>query len=454
VDLGAGRGRASMSALGDPRRKSRMERDRKEAFAEGLAAAALVLAPLALGMVHLPVVLAISGLAWLALGLLVIARGPKPLRIGWFGAALLGLAFATALHLVPLPFGLVRLLSPETARINEIALGPAPGPRPLSLDLPATWTALVKALGLAAAAAPLHHLLSRAPPCAPLRRRHHDRRGPARALPLRPRRAADLPRPLHLPKLALLPHLLRQCQSPGGISVPGRARRPGHGGARTLVEVAGFGPDDLPGRRRGRRPLRLARWISGAARRALRLRNARLDPENSGEGGILEELADLRRGDRPRHLPRGLDLRGVPAHPAGDRDAAFDRARKRGGQGRGRADRLGSGEGPLADRDRPWRLRIRRHPLPDPALPQRLVHPRGKRGAAGPRRAGFSAGRDARPLLRPRLDRRGPARPALARRGRGSGGHLRPRLAEPGGLRLAGRLRPRLRRPPRRPRRQ
>lgn len=146
-----------MSALGDPRRQSRMERDRKEAFAEGLAAAALVLAPLALGMVHLPVVLAISGLAWLALGLLVIARGPKPLRIGWFGAALLGLAFATALHLVPLPFGLVRLLSPETARINEIALGPAPGPRPLSLDLPATWTALVKALGMAAAAVVLQH---------------------------------------------------------------------------------------------------------------------------------------------------------------------------------------------------------------------------------------------------------------------------------------------------------
>ena len=134
-----------------------MGRDGKEAIAEGLAAASLVLAPLALGMVHLPVVLAISALAWLALGLLVIARGERPLRIGWFGAALLSFAFATALHLVPLPFGLVRFLSPETARVNEIALGPDPGPRPLSLDIPATWTALVKALGMAAAAVVLQH---------------------------------------------------------------------------------------------------------------------------------------------------------------------------------------------------------------------------------------------------------------------------------------------------------
>lgn len=134
-----------------------MERQRKEAFAEGLAAASLVLAPLALGMVHLPAVLAVSSLAWLSLAVLVTSRGREPLRIGWFGGALLALAFATALHLIPLPFAAIRLLSPETARILEITLGPDPGFRPLSLDLPATWAALVKALGMAAAAVVLQH---------------------------------------------------------------------------------------------------------------------------------------------------------------------------------------------------------------------------------------------------------------------------------------------------------
>src|SRR5690606_39752736 len=118
-------------ARGAVREGRGMERQRKEAFAEGLAAASLVLAPLALGMVHLPAVLAVSSLAWLSLAVLVTSRGREPLRIGWFGGALLALAFATALHLIPLPFAAIRLLSPETARILEITLGPDPGFRAL-----------------------------------------------------------------------------------------------------------------------------------------------------------------------------------------------------------------------------------------------------------------------------------------------------------------------------------
>lgn len=134
-----------------------MKRREWEAVAEGLAAAALCLAPLLLGMVHLPAILLISALGWLALAVLVAAKGREPLRLGWFPWALLAFAFGIGLQLLPLPMEAVRLLSPEAARIFELTLGPDPGPRPLSLDLPATWAALVKALGMAAVAAVLHH---------------------------------------------------------------------------------------------------------------------------------------------------------------------------------------------------------------------------------------------------------------------------------------------------------
>lgn len=128
-----------------------------ERIAEGLAASALCLAPLALGMVHLPAILAISALGGLSFAILVVAKGSAPLRLGWFGWALLALAFVPLLQLLPLPQGLVRLLAPETARVLETSLGPDCGPRPLSLDLGATWAALVKALGMASVAAVLQH---------------------------------------------------------------------------------------------------------------------------------------------------------------------------------------------------------------------------------------------------------------------------------------------------------
>ena len=128
-----------------------------EKIAEGVAAAALCLAPLALGMVHLPAILAISALGWLALAILVIARGSAGLRLGWFGWALLAFAFLPLLQLLPLPHGFVRAIAPETARVLAIGLGPTPGARPLSLDLPATWTALAKGLGMAAVAVVLQH---------------------------------------------------------------------------------------------------------------------------------------------------------------------------------------------------------------------------------------------------------------------------------------------------------
>lgn len=122
-----------------------------------VAAIALCGAPLALGLVHLPVILAVSALGWVALCLLLVGRAGKPLRLGWLSFALLGVCAAMAFQLLPLPFGLVRLLAPKSAALMELTLGAAPGWRPLTLDVGATSAALFKSLGWTAVAMVLQH---------------------------------------------------------------------------------------------------------------------------------------------------------------------------------------------------------------------------------------------------------------------------------------------------------
>lgn len=120
-----------------------------EAWSEWVAAAALVAAPLSLGMVHLPATLAVSALGWLSLGLLAAARGGRLPKPGLVPAALLAVSAAIALQLLPLPPALLAVLSPEHVRIEKIAIGSADEWRPLTLDVPATFAELAKWLGWA-----------------------------------------------------------------------------------------------------------------------------------------------------------------------------------------------------------------------------------------------------------------------------------------------------------------
>ncbi|HEY0840811.1 MAG TPA: hypothetical protein VGD74_11540, partial [Vulgatibacter sp.] len=128
-----------------------------EAWSEWVAAAALVSAPLALGMVHLPATLAVSALGWVALVLLAIARGGRLPKPGLVAGALLAVSAAIALQLVPLPPSVLAIVSPEHARIASITLGPLEAWRPLSLDVPATWAELAKWLGWAGIAWVFRH---------------------------------------------------------------------------------------------------------------------------------------------------------------------------------------------------------------------------------------------------------------------------------------------------------
>ncbi|HWV39921.1 MAG TPA: O-antigen ligase family protein [Vulgatibacter sp.] len=118
-----------------------------EGWAEAIAAAALVSAPLALGMAHLSTTLAVSALGWLSLLVLAIARRGRLPRPGLVAGALLAVSAAIGLQLVPLPPGLLSALSPEHERIAKITLGGLDEWRPLTLDVPATCAELAKWLG-------------------------------------------------------------------------------------------------------------------------------------------------------------------------------------------------------------------------------------------------------------------------------------------------------------------
>lgn len=115
------------------------------AAAEALALAAVVGAPLAIGAVHLPIVLAVAAIGCLAFALLAHSLRGGRLHAGWLAAALLGVNAWTLLQLVPLPPGLLGGLAPATAALYEAA--GAGGWRPLSLDAAATAAQAARGVG-------------------------------------------------------------------------------------------------------------------------------------------------------------------------------------------------------------------------------------------------------------------------------------------------------------------
>jgi tetratricopeptide (TPR) repeat protein len=102
-------------------------------------------APIAIGggrpwvQVALAAAAVVFGLAWL------LSR-PRDMRLPPFsGVAAAGL-LATVLQLIPLPAGLVDLISPRALELRTDAIGLRPGWLPLTLDVPATALAAARAL--------------------------------------------------------------------------------------------------------------------------------------------------------------------------------------------------------------------------------------------------------------------------------------------------------------------
>ncbi|MCB9727456.1 MAG: O-antigen ligase family protein [Deltaproteobacteria bacterium] len=124
------------------------------AHGAALVCAALALAPLAIGGVHLPtrVALAVLCLTGLLLTVLGQHRRPRSLHLGLGGLALSALLIWTFLQWVPLPAFLVGLISPDAARARiaaAAALGvDPPSWHPLSLDGPRTAAAFVSLLAV------------------------------------------------------------------------------------------------------------------------------------------------------------------------------------------------------------------------------------------------------------------------------------------------------------------
>lgn len=120
-------------------------------------ALALVAAPLAIGGVHAPTRIALAALTLVGLALTVLGqqRRPRSMHLGLAGLALSALLVWTFIQWVPLPAGLVALLSPGSAaaRVDAAAaLGiPAPSWHPISLDGPRTALAFVSLLAVWAA---------------------------------------------------------------------------------------------------------------------------------------------------------------------------------------------------------------------------------------------------------------------------------------------------------------
>ena len=126
--------------------------------AEAVAAVALVGAPLALGAVHLSVMLAVSALGCVSFALLVASLRGRSLHVGWLAPLLLAVnAFALA-QLLPLPPGLVEVLAPRTAELYREA--GVTGWHPLSLDAAGTATQAAKGFGWLCLFAVLQHRAS------------------------------------------------------------------------------------------------------------------------------------------------------------------------------------------------------------------------------------------------------------------------------------------------------
>ncbi len=132
--------------------------------AEEVLVALLAFGPLALGSAPTWVLGPCCGLAFLALGLALAdaRREGQRLQRPLF-ACVLALGVVTcAVQLVPLPPGLLALLSPRGAEVVSLALEPLglPVVRPVSLDPPATWRELSKGLAALAVFVTAAHLAS------------------------------------------------------------------------------------------------------------------------------------------------------------------------------------------------------------------------------------------------------------------------------------------------------
>jgi tetratricopeptide (TPR) repeat protein len=114
--------------------------------AEAVLAVLLAFAPLAFGSGPLWVLWPVGGLAGLALVLACVGarRQGQAVHLPLLALPLAVSALLCLLQLLPLPEGLLRVLSPEAAALRDFALVPLglEGPRPLSLDPAATWRAL------------------------------------------------------------------------------------------------------------------------------------------------------------------------------------------------------------------------------------------------------------------------------------------------------------------------
>lgn len=120
-------------------------------------ALAVVAAPLAIGGVHAPTRIALTALTLTGLALTMLGqhRRPRSMHLGLAGLGLSALLLWTFIQWVPLPAGLVSLLSPASAAARveaAAALGTvAPSWHPISLDGPRTAIAFVSLLGVWAA---------------------------------------------------------------------------------------------------------------------------------------------------------------------------------------------------------------------------------------------------------------------------------------------------------------
>ncbi|HEY3354968.1 MAG TPA: hypothetical protein VGQ83_17070, partial [Polyangia bacterium] len=107
-------------------------------------------APLAIGCVHPPAILAAGAVAALAFAAMLLRRREteRQVRVPALGWVLLAVTAFTALQCVPLPASLLKLIAPANHRLFVDTLGDLGlyGPtswRPLSLDPPATlWETL------------------------------------------------------------------------------------------------------------------------------------------------------------------------------------------------------------------------------------------------------------------------------------------------------------------------
>ena len=130
--------------------RSQRATSRYTLLAEVALAALVVLGPLSLGgaarWVLAPLV-ALSGVAAVLAGVGAKRQG-QSVRFPLLAVPLAAGAALCAVQLVPLPAGLLGVLSPEAAALREFALVPLglEGARPVSLDAPATWRELAKHL--------------------------------------------------------------------------------------------------------------------------------------------------------------------------------------------------------------------------------------------------------------------------------------------------------------------